>query len=49
MYEKNIEDYMVNASFCKTGKTEFVIESPDGNKTVFELDIKRTSYELTKK
>lgn len=48
-YEKHIEDYMVNANFTKTGKTEFIIESPNGEKTVFEINIERDSYELTKK
>ena len=41
VYEENIEDYMVNASFTKIGKTEFIIESPNGEEAVFELDIKR--------
>ena len=49
VYDKNIEDYMVNAEFVKTGNTEFIIESPDGNKTIFEIDIKRDKYDLTKK
>ncbi len=49
VYEKNIEDYMVNAEFKKTGSTELIIESPTGEKTVFDLDIERSSYRITKK
>ena len=48
-YEKNIEDYMVNAEFKKTGKTEFIIESPTGEKTIFNLEIFRSSYNIEKK
>ena len=49
VYEKNIEDYMVNAEFAKTGKTEFILESPDGEITTFDLVIERSSYKVTKK
>lgn len=49
VYEENIEDYMVNAEFKKIGKTEFIIESSEGEKTVFDLDIERTSYHIKKK
>ncbi len=49
VYEENIEDYMVNADFTKTGKTEFIIESPEGEKTVFEITIERHSYNLSRK
>ena len=48
-YEKNIEDYIVNAEFIKLGKTEFILESPDGNKTTFDIEIKRNTYDLTRK
>ena len=49
VYEKNIEDYMVNARFIKTGKTEFIIESPDGKRYIYNLEIERNSYKITKK
>ena len=49
VYEKNIDEYMVNAEFTKTGKTEFVLESPDGEKTVFLLTIKRDTYDIKRK
>ena len=48
-YDNNINDYMLNASFIKTGTTEFVLESPDGEKTVFEIVIKNNEYDLTRK
>lgn len=49
VYEKNIEDYMVNAKFNKTGHTEFILESPDGQKTVYDLTIERSSYDIKRK
>lgn len=49
VYEENIEDYMVNAKFRKTGKTQVVLESPTGDKTTFEIDIKSHRYEINKK
>ena len=49
VYEQNLEDYMVNAEFKKPGKTEFVIESPSGEKTEFEIDIQKNTYSLERK
>ena len=48
VYEKNIEDYMVNASFAKTGTTTFTLESPDGEKIRFNITIERSSYDVSK-
>ena len=48
-YDEGLEDYLVNAEFVKAGKTELIIESPDGNKTVYDIDIKSNSYDLNKK
>ena len=48
VYEENIEDYMVNAEFTKTGTTEFIITSPEGKTTTFKLTIYRTSYDIEK-
>ena len=39
VYEKNIEDYMVNANSTKIGKTEFIMESPSGEKIIFNLNL----------
>ena len=46
VYEENIEAYMVNAEFKKTGETEFTLSSPDGNKEyVYKIKVERSSYE----
>lgn len=45
-FDSETETYAVNAEFSKEGKTELVIESPDGNKKVFEITINRYSYYL---
>jgi len=46
VYEENIEDYMVNAEFAKTGKAEFTLTSPSGEEYIFEITIERTSYDV---
>lgn len=48
-YDERLEDYMLKAEFSKTGKTEFTIESPDGEKYVFDIDIKRDTYHIEEK
>ena len=48
-YNEALEDYMVNAEFTHGGKTELILESPEGEKTVFEINIERTRYDLIKK
>ena len=47
--DQNLDDYMINAEFKKTGKTNVIIEDPDGNKEIFEIDIKNNSFEINKK
>ena len=49
VYEKNIDDYMVNAEFKKAGKAELVLESPKGEKETYEIDIKDHTYSVNKK
>ena len=49
VFEKNIDDYMVNAEFKKTGKAELVLESPKGEKEIYEIDIKDHTYSVNKK
>ena len=49
VYEKNIDDYMVNAEFKKAGKAELVLESPKGEKEIYEIDIKDHTYSVNKK
>ena len=45
-YESGIEDWKVHAEFKKAGKTEFILESPDGQKTTFDISIRRDTYTI---
>lgn len=45
-YDSETETYVVNAEFIKEGKTELIIESPEGEKKIFDLTVKRYSYDL---
>lgn len=47
--DENIKDYMINAEFKKTGKTNLILEDPKGNKEIYEIDIKNNTYEINKK
>ena len=49
IYENGIEDWMVQADFKKSGKTELVLESPDGEKTIFNVSIRRDKYDIEEK
>ncbi len=46
VYEKNIEDYMVNAELRKTGETKLILEAPGGEKQVFALDVGRNTFDI---
>ena len=48
-YEPGIEDWLVHAEFKKAGKTEIILESPDGEKTVFDITIKRNTYSINER
>ena len=48
VYEKNIESYMVNAEFKKTGNTRLILKAPDGTAQYYDLKIERSSYEIKK-
>jgi hypothetical protein len=48
-YEEQIECYMIHARFAKTGRTELILESPEGERTVFDLNIERYSYDVQRK
>ncbi len=48
VYEENIESYMVNAEFKKTGNTRLILRAPDGTAQYFDLKIERSSYEIKK-
>ena len=45
-YEDSFEDWMIHAEFKKAGKTSFVLESPDGDKKQFNINIRKTSYDI---
>ena len=47
--DENIEDYAVNAEFKKAGKTNLILEDSNGNKEIYEIDIKNNSYNINKK
>ncbi len=46
VYEENIKSYMVNAELTKAGETKLILESPDGKRQTFNLDIDRNSFEI---
>ena len=48
-YDERFEDWALHADFKKAGKTEFVIESPDGKKTTFDISIERSTYTIKEK
>ncbi len=48
-YEQGIETWMVHAEFKHSGKTEFILESPSGEKRIFEITIKRDTYIINEK
>ena len=48
-YDEGLEDYKVDAEFKKAGKTNLILEDSNGNKTIFEIDIKRNNYDINKK
>ncbi len=43
------EDCIIHAEFKKSGKTEFILESPDGKKTKFDMSIRRDKYIVKEK
>ena len=48
-YNDNFEDWMVHAEFKKGGKTEFVLEAPNGEKRVFDITIEMNKYSIKEK
>jgi len=49
MNSKSAKDCLINAGFKKAGKTQMILESPDGKKTIFDISIRRDTYELKEK
>jgi len=48
-YDESLEDYKVDAEFKRAGITNLVLEDSNGNKTIYEIDVKRNTYNITKK
>ena len=48
-YNDNFEDWMVHAEFKKGGKTEFVLEAPNGEKRVFDITIEMNKCDFKEK
>ena len=48
-YDESLEDYKVDAKFKRAGKTNLILEDTNGNKTIYEIDIKRNTCDITKK
>ena len=45
-YIDNLECYSIHADFDKAGKTTFTIESPTGEKQVYEIDVRNHTYDI---
>lgn len=45
-YEEAIECYLIHADFRHAGTTTLTLESPSGEKTVYDLKIERSRYEI---
>ena len=48
-YDGALDDYEVAAEFKRGGKTVLILEDSKGNKTEYDLDIKRDRYDISKK
>ena len=48
-YDESLEAYRVNGEFRRAGTTNLVLEDSNGNKTRYEIDVKRNTYNIRKK
>lgn len=48
-YVDSIESYMVHADFKKNGKTELIVETPDGEIKEYNLNIEMNTYKIDEK
>lgn len=46
VYVESIDDYMISASFEKTGETTLILESPAGEKTEYKLAVLESSFRI---
>lgn len=49
IYMDEVQDYMVHADFKHAGNTSMTLESPKGEKKVFDIMIERQTYEVTQR
>ena len=47
--EQGLNDWVVHATFNKTGNTEVILESPSGEKSVFNIKVDNNTYSINKK
>lgn len=47
--EQGLNDWVVHALFNKAGNTEVILQSPSGEKTVFDIKVDRNTYTINKK
>lgn len=47
--EQGLNDWVVHATFNKTGNTEVILESPSGEKSVFNIKVENNTYSINKK
>lgn len=47
-YIEGAEDYMIHAEFRHSGDTKLTLESPTGEKTVYDLHVERDTYSYEK-
>ena len=48
-YDDGLEDYLVEAKFKKAGRTNMILEDSNGNKEIYEIDIKNNDFDINKK
>ncbi len=48
VYDEGLEDYMVKAELRRAGQTELILETADGSRQEFSVDIKQSSFEISK-
>lgn len=48
-YNDLFDDYIITGEFTKAGKTDLIIESNDGEKQIYDLEISYNKYSITKK
>ena len=48
-YVESIDSYMVHADFKKKGKTELIVNTPDGTTKRYDLIIELSSYKINEK